>query len=152
VVKPKSLVSILNGLIYLRVAILFALLAVPPAPSHACTCMETPVRERAKAATAVFSVEVLSVRELASGEQEASLRVLRSWKGKFHPEQIVTSRTVTVCCMCGLKVKLKERLLVYAYREESIVLSTCSDVRLEWASEHVKILDQMFREKTHLEQ
>ncbi len=133
-------------------AVLFALLVVTPPPSHACSCMGTPVRERAKAAAAVFSVEVLSVRESAQPEvQEASLRVLRSWKGKFRPGQVVKSETVTVCCMCGLAVKPKERLLVYAYGEEPIALSICSDVRLEWASEHVKILDQMFRGETHPE-
>jgi hypothetical protein len=65
-------------------------------------------------------------RQTSTQAQVAQIRVLKSWKGNKSSGDLVVARTTTTCCLCGLAVKPQERLLVYAYGDEPISLSTCT--------------------------
>lgn len=89
-------------------------------------------------ATFVFLGEVESVatstdsrtgangRRISLDVQVARIKVLKSWKGSKKTGDTVVTQTTTTCCLCGLAVKKKEQLVVYAYGEEPLELSICS--------------------------
>ena len=125
------------------IALALCLAAVEPAISCSCVVngsglFEDQVEDAFGRATFVFLGEVESVKTAAESHamangrrvsldvQVAHIKVLKIWKGSRKAGDIVVAQTTTTCCLCGLAVKAKQQLLVYAYGAEPIELSVCS--------------------------
>jgi hypothetical protein len=127
----------------------------------ACSCelptgpIENQVASAHWEADAVFSAEVVGASDIMigfEGYQEAKLKVLKTWKGAYVAGSVVITMTRSECCLCGIKVKVGETLVVYLSGRKPYRLSECSRTRrMPSAAEDVRILDDLSKRKARHE-
>jgi hypothetical protein len=87
--------------------------------------LENAVRDNLELATAVLSAEVVDARIEDRSEQQATLRVLKVWKGSIAENSSLSSVTFIGCCACGLDVRRGQKLLLFLTGQEPYFLSMC---------------------------
>lgn len=125
---------------------MLVLLAVPfmgaSGEAFACSCARATDAEQLEMSDAAFEAEIISVKHVRYRNfdsnlppntlpgQSVKMRVTKRLKGPHFEGAIVQFETMTLCCMCGVRVKRGERWLIYVTGEEPYSLSNCSGSRL----------------------
>ena len=90
---------------------IIAWFGLPGSPALACTCDVLPLQAQVESADAVFRGQVLDVTP-DGPEQQASVRVLRIYKGD--PDPVVDVRTSSSPDTCGIQFGRAAEYLVFA--------------------------------------
>jgi hypothetical protein len=129
--RSMSRVSWLSWVLWTTTAL--AASAASSSPAQACKCMFPPVEAAREDATAVFEGRVLSIEDVATGnepslgEKAITLAVVRSWKGLERDERIVLY-TNAQSAACGYSFAKDTSYLVYARsaEDQKLHVSSCS--------------------------
>jgi hypothetical protein len=136
----------------IAIALCSAMLATS---AFACSCgiatgdleHDVPVFFNASSAVVVAEVREASsstnINEEGIGLQEQSVKweVEVSFKGPHRPGHIVSTKTDTTCCNCGMSVKVGKVYLLYLQDEQPYSLSECNlSNELKYLVPHIPIL------------
>jgi hypothetical protein len=126
---------------YLVIIALTSTLVLFGQVAAACSCIltsqdvESNVRDAYENSSVVVLAEATSTKSARrfrlspmgfDAIQRVQWRVLKSWKGGSREGEVLTSETITECCVCGVHVEKGEKRILYLRTYKSFSVSTCS--------------------------
>ncbi|HKQ92787.1 MAG TPA: hypothetical protein VJZ77_19160 [Blastocatellia bacterium] len=133
--------------ILLQIVVQLLAVGIFCADVYPCSCEFWSARKKLKKAQAVFVGEVIGItcQDASCPDNKITFKVEKHWKGVIEQRVTVLSAP-PVCCTCGLKVNVGDKVLVYAYKTDNGDLETslCSSIRIgnESADKQLKELGE----------
>jgi Tissue inhibitor of metalloproteinase len=135
----------------LRICLL-VITALVVEPAFGCQCVDSTTADRYSAAASVVLVTVVASREGEALSEDSRprrvkayrlrVRVLRSWKGKFHAGDVVDTWTPYYSLACGRsQTAVGDEFVVFSSREAELNVYSCTTSEPHRALAVVKELD-----------
>lgn len=130
--------------LWIRSILVASIVVFGAATVYPCSCDFWKPEKKFRKARAVFVGEVVAIGSNDKDEFATvaiKFKIDRYWKGIKEPFITVVSAP-GVCCTCGLRVRVGQKFLIYAFKtdDDQLETSLCDSGPLEHSQDELRVL------------